>query len=349
MSSLIFFGLKRKLYNSKYLIRLLLVFVCIGFVINIDVLYSLFLQTSVIEIKLDESVNEYISYFENTETIHFVENSENTLVYEDKWKLYVSCEIDSEIVNDLGRLIEKIPGNQMYAKYEIEVYHSRLKDISMELIVYTMLYFMLMSRSVSIVQEIIEDKVCGMHTLYLTSLSCNKYVIAKIVEGWIQSFFEVFCVILFGCMWLVLRFGVFMNNGFMQWLESWFEVDLIYIRLDIVMVGVVILLVGLFVLQYVIVVYMSKAKTIEEANHMTIWVHLVPIVYYYLSYGIYQLGIRKVLIMVPGIQTLLLPMSLSFEGSVKVYIIIGCILLLLSVGYVYIFAEKMTRKRMLNL
>ena len=341
------FGLKRKLWNRKYLMKLVIVFACIGFVVNVDILYKS--MTNKVLIKLDESVGEYIQYFKDTDTIQFVSDADIRLVYEDKWIVYTSYDVSHEVLEDIEEQIGKIPEFNRNMNFEVSVYHSRTKDESLEFIVYTVLYFLFMSKSIIIVQEIIEDKVCGMQKLFLTSISCKEYIRSKIFEGWLQVVIENVIMVLFGVIWIFIRFGMYRNNGFKPWLESWLILDSAYFRFDIVLIGIVLLMVGLFIMQYIIVVYMCKAKTIEEASHMTVWIHILPIVIYYFCYSFYKESVSKCLLLLPFLQTLLLPMSLSFEGEITPFIGVGVVFLAINVVFMIVFKDKRVKKRMLNI
>ena len=83
-------------------------------------------------------------------------------------------------------------------------------------------------------QEIIEDKVCGMLMLYLTSMQSHVYVLSKIVESWLQILFESLLLMLSIGVWLCIRFGVYIENGFKQWFGFWINMDGSMIRFEVV-------------------------------------------------------------------------------------------------------------------
>ena len=72
---------------------------------------------------------------------------------------------------------------------------------------------------------------------------------------------------------------------------------------------------------------MSKAKSIEEANHMMIWVHSLPILIYFVAMSIFDINVINYCKYIPFLQTLLLPMSLSLDGEISL------------IYYGYIFLE----------
>lgn len=349
MISMILFGLKRKLWNRRFLLKIVFMFICVGIVIYLDTIFSLFVNTK-IEIAIDPSVGEYSEYLKDTDRITFIDKADIRLVFDDGWKLYSDEIIMGDVVDEVYQVLDAIEGYHGVSRdYEIEVHSSRIMDYSMELVIFTCIYFLFISKSISIVQEIVEDKVCGMLKLYLTSMQSHVYVLCKIVESWLQVVFENLLLVLSIVVWLCIRFGVYIENGFRQWFALWIDMDGSMIRFEVVVIGLVFLLVGLFVMQYCILWYMASAKTIEEANHMTVWIHVLPILIYYCSYSLYSFGLLNCSVYIPFLQTLLLPMSLSYMGKITPNIAINMVFCIVFGVVLVSGSRKYIQRRLLNI
>lgn len=318
MINMIFFGLKRKLWNKKYVLKLMIIFIVLGGILYVDRILENITLFQRVQVSLDESTIMYKEYFKDTVNVEYVDKANIRIVFEDDWKIYSDEVISEEVMFDIQKSISKVPG-YTYTEplYDISYYHSRIKDPYLELIVYTMVYFILMSKSVGSVQEIIEDKHSGMASYYLTCISSNQYVVCKIVEGWIQVFIEYICMFVFICIWSLIRYGYPFTHQLYDWIQNFIVLDESYFRLPILLVGIVSMLIGIFMIQYVIVLFMSKSKSIEEANHMMIWIHSFPILIYYVAMSIYDTNVINYCKYIPFLQTLLLPMSLSLEGKIS--------------------------------
>lgn len=327
MTRMIYFGLKRKLWNFKYLMKLFLMFCLIGGILHIDVLFDNLLVLQRDQIQLDKIATSYEEYLVDS----------------------VNDEYEWENNDTTERVLEIFDYENEKDLYEANSCYSNTKDPYLELVVYTIFFFIFMAKSIGSVQEIVEDKLSGRAKYLLTCISAYKYVICKILEGWIQVFIEYICMFVFICIWSIFRYGYPFINYLYDWMQNFIVLDGSYFRLSILTVGIISMLIGIFMIQYVIVLFMGKAKTIEEANHMIIWIHSFPICIYYVSMVIYDSNAIKYYKFIPFLQTLLLPMGLSFEGKISV-IYIGNILLEGLFLYVLLqFSKNHMRKSILNI
>lgn len=294
---------------------------------HIDVLFDNLLVLQRDQIQLDKIATSYEEYLVDS----------------------VNDEYEWENNDTTERVLEIFDYENEKDLYEANSCYSNTKDPYLELVVYTIFFFIFMAKSIGSVQEIVEDKLSGRAKYLLTCISAYKYVICKILEGWIQVFIEYICMFVFICIWSIFRYGYPFINYLYDWMQNFIVLDGSYFRLSILTVGIISMLIGIFMIQYVIVLFMGKAKTIEEANHMIIWIHSFPICIYYVSMVIYDSNAIKYYKFIPFLQTLLLPMGLSFEGKISV-IYIGNILLEGLFLYVLLqFSKNHMRKSILNI
>ena len=354
MISLIQFEVKRKLWKKTMVWKYILLFIILGLIVHADVFLNYLQANQKVSVSLDTSVEDYSTYFEDSDIVCFEEGSSNRLVFEDDWKLYVAEEVDETVIEEIHKNIQRIPGFSYYDRnYELIIHHSIIKDRSLELVMYTILYFLFLSKSVAITQDVIEDKLNGMNDMLLSSISARKHLLAKISIGWICILIET--VLSFGCMilWFIMRFGFHIEKIY-QWIQQWLIMDAVQFHTELVIIGIVAMVLGMFLLQMLILTYMSQAKSIEEANQMTLWVHLVPVILYYVCFSMFsmnfmQIEIGKSMLLVPLLQTLLLPLSLSYERKITIIFILGVVSSVVYIILFLYFGITVYRKRVLNI
>lgn len=330
MWSLIGFDLKRKYQNQATVLHFLVVFLVIGFILHLDLIFMYLHSDSVTQIYLDPSTIPYQQYFQNTDEVIFQTTTNDTvasLVLEDDWKLYCNQSLSKNVILEITKQVNHIPvlSNQKVSfttNHELFVMESKIPDYSMELILITFLYFILLSKSSGTVYDILLEKTCGMLDYYLTSFSARKHLLAKILVNWLKTGFDLLISFLFVIIWVMIRFG-FGNHQWNQWMNQNVSLYNSYWNGSLVAIGLFSMIVGMLMMQLLIVLFVCKVQNEEEAEKVNFPIQIGCIGLYYLCFYVYQQGwfqnmCGKIFSFIPFLNTLALPMSLLFSRRITI-------------------------------
>lgn len=360
MWSLIQFDVKRKYRNPAVLVYCIVLFIVSGLLIHLDKIWALFQPDALVSIYLEPSVVEYQEYFKDTEFVYFQTDNKEAdahLVLEDDWKLYCEKGIRQDVIDSIEQQIQQIPieGKKEIHRpvtHQLFVSESKIPDYSMELILITVLYFMLLSKSSNTVYDILTEKNNGMLDLYLTSISAQKHLLAKIIVNWVKSGIDFLIGFLFTVFWIMIRFGF--GNAFEQWTHEQISFENSYFDGSLVLAIVFTMVVGLVLSQVLITLYICKVQNKDEAEKLNFPIQVMCILLYYVCFYMYQQGWYgtiggNLLSFIPFANTLSLPMSLVFNRNVTGMIQLGMIMSVVLVVLVIRYGGNVYKNRILNI
>lgn len=226
---------------------------------------------------------------------------------------------------------------------EIELtYNPPQKKEHSGFILITTMYFMMLSFSSAMANEIVMEKTSNMLELILTSVSFQSHYYAKMFIGWLSVFLQTGCyggIILF---WLLIRQlfdqgrGLFQLLYQIQWLPLRFESFEDWIAsLNItgqwfagLMVGFLFLFLGILVVQIVMVVISIRIEHIEEAGSVQGPFYLALLLIYYSSIFLNSPtqmndGVGYILSFVPIFSMLFMPMRFLFYQASMMEVILS--------------------------
>ncbi|MGL5541561.1 MAG: ABC transporter permease [Erysipelotrichaceae bacterium] len=227
---------------------------------------------------------------------------------------------------------------------------------ALSFMVLTAIYFVMLSFSTSIANEVIYEKATKTLELILTSVSAKVHLLSKMIVGWTTLFFQGGLSVLYGVVWLLLRNQFDQGVGLLDWMRGFhvMEVPFSTISEGLAMLyqpkalfgffnAFIILFAGMLIVQLTLTLVSSFITSLEEASAIQAPFYLVLLGIYYgcLAFtDAYALhfGMGRTLSMVPVFSMLLLPCRLLF-GSVpwwEVLVSVGgtltCLVLLYRVG-----------------
>ena len=315
MTSLITFNLKRKYLNKSTAIKGIIVFLVIGVFMFADKIGAYLQDTNRSLVYLNKDEGCIINDFEELVIEPGIQGShENRLscLEDGDWLLKNSTLNDNEI----RELENNLFSNKGSNKLIIEENRETGNDYSIHLIIFTIVYFLGLSQSVSSSQRIIEEKLNNMVDTFLTRLGSMKYLLFHVLQGWIYLLVEFIMAKAMFLIWSIIRFYYDSFGGVKEIVINNFDSNISEIvYLDKLLVMLLILFVGVLTIQTITVIYVSKTKRVEEISTTMIPIHLVMVLNYYLCFYMYNgkllndsvFGTLKFL---PLLNTLLIPMSM---------------------------------------
>ena len=359
MGELILFSLRNRFYNKATVLLNAIIAVVIIFIFSIDLLVVnadpgffdkpyLMIQNTIIE--RFPNIKEYLK-----EEYHIVERKSDATrqltLKEGKWNLSVAGEIDNaelkRLETGLAQVVEE------YQKKEIKEQYQPLFDTSISLeatkrkedseeketgvfIAITAIYFMMLSYSAMIANEVVHEKTSRVLELILTSVSTRVHLLSKMMISWLTILIQVGIVTCFTVFVGVLRFIYDYGAGMIAFLVKVGLIDaqyknfasFFYIHsidqksLINIIWALLFLFIGILFVQLILVILSSYVRSVEESASIQgpFYFFLLFVYYFVLSINtLEQLnsGIGWLGSFLPFFSMLLMPSRLIM-GSVSI-------------------------------
>jgi len=371
MKNLIMFSLKRRFLNKATIILNILLFVLLGCGFFADKLVLLikpdlfspltiyvddhlwenkelfFDDNSLYEIypydNQEISENEYVLYHGNPEwivqslyAVNAVDMQKITIIIQqyqqNEW-------LSSSKLNQLTE-IKEVLNPVIVSKVLSETLNIDSDKQNMMFVVITSIYFMMLSFSSVIANEVVYEKTSKILELILTSVSAKVHFLSKMFIGWLTITIQTLFTGFFFVFWVFYRqiydhghdlLDFFYKLGLIKVEANTFSEFLIKLNIDhdiimLFLLGLAFLFLGILFLQMIMVIVSSFVTSIEESSNIQSPCYLILLVIYYFTLSIntpYQMsaGIGYYLSFVPFFSMLFMPCRLLLQ-TVPLYEII---------------------------
>ena len=235
----------------------------------------------------------------------------------------------------------------------------------------TSIYFMMLSYSSVIANEVVYEKTSKILELILTSVSAKTHFISKMLIGWLTIMIQTLLTGGIIALWILIRnsydggFGLlaFGNRiGILPMKFLSFSKLLSYLKIDgqmisAFMIALIFLVLGILFLQMIMVIVSSFVTSIEESSNVQAPCYLVLLVIYYFTLFVnnpYQMseGIGYVLSFVPFFSMLFMPCRLliqnvsAYEIVIALFMAITAIIFILDFGLYFYKQGILDNKKM---
>lgn len=235
----------------------------------------------------------------------------------------------------------------------------------------TSIYFMMLSYSSVIANEVVYEKTSKILELILTSVSAKTHFISKMLIGWLTIMIQTLLTGGIIALWILIRnsydggFGLlaFGNRlGIIPMKLLSFSELLSYLKIDgqiisAFMIALVFLVLGILFLQMIMVIVSSFVTSIEESSNVQAPCYLILLVIYYFTLFVnnpYQMseGIGYVLSFVPFFSMLFMPCRLliqnvsAYEIVIALFMAIAAIIFILDFGLYFYKQGILDNKKM---
>ena len=235
----------------------------------------------------------------------------------------------------------------------------------------TSIYFMMLSYSSVIANEVVYEKTSKILELILTSVSAKTHFISKMLIGWLTIMIQTLLTGGIIALWILIRnsydggFGLlaFGNRlGIIPMKFLSFSELLSYLKIDgqmisAFMIALVFLVLGILFLQMIMVIVSSFVTSIEESSNVQAPCYLILLVIYYFTLFVnnpYQMseGIGYILSFVPFFSMLFMPCRLliqnvsTYEIAIALFMAITAIIFILDFGLYFYKQGILDNKKM---
>ena len=308
MGQLIRFTLERRFLNKLTVLFGILLFLAAGFMCNIDRIAS-DKNTEIREIYLDSSIGDLREAILRQETRLTLkagddryDSSSAILHYDEGWQLYCENEPDGKLISELERLIGNAVSQSTYDKADplmrqyIDEFRQKVSisvtgkqekpKESAVWLMYSLVYFLIMSLSGVLANEVAYEKATHTLQLILTSISATSHFMAKLITGYITLLIQLGGGLLCVGFWGIIRFHDDRFAGLISYLEAGNNEiigDVGKISLDPASIAVIFLLIlmGLLSIQILLMLQAAGQTNLQQAGAANTVFYLLLVIGYY--------------------------------------------------------------------
>lgn len=322
MKHLIHFSLSRRFKNKVTIIlHMLMIILLFSFAFGDKIITKIFSNNEqVTNVYYDDSVNDYIVYFNNDNDLFdfkpgYKENEIN-IKYNENWIIESEYPLDVLSSSQIKLLIEDAVISKWLSAMSDQSATSVLENIypnivekttskfgvstdkqNISMFVITGIYFAMLSFSTMIANEVVYEKTSRVLELVLTSVSTTTHYLSKMIIGWLTVLIqlsligiEVALVVItrnyydkgLGLIKMLQKYGFIKveANTFNEFITA---LDINVNLIWILFVSLIYLLLGMVIIQTIMVCISSFIKSIEESSAIQAPVYLVLLVVYYIA------------------------------------------------------------------
>lgn len=371
MKNLIMFSLKRRFLNKATIILNILLFVLLGCGFFADKLVLLIKPDlfSPLTIYVDDHLWENKELFFDDNSLYEIYPYDNQEISENEYVLYHGnpewivqslYAVNAVDMQKITIIIQQYQQNEWLSSSKLNQL-TEIKEVlnpvivsrvlsetlnidsdkqNMMFVVITSIYFMMLSFSSVIANEVVYEKTSKILELILTSVSAKVHFLSKMFIGWLTITIQTLFTGFFFVFWVFYRqiydhghdlLDFFYKLGLIKVEANTFSEFLTKLNIDhdiimLFLLGLAFLFLGILFLQMIMVIVSSFVTSIEESSNIQSPCYLILLVIYYFTLSIntpYQMsaGIGYYLSFVPFFSMLFMPCRLLLQ-TVPLYEII---------------------------
>ena len=340
------FSLRRRFFNKMTIILNMILFLALGFLVHADYLVEqkeeikvIYLDDSTAAVKDSITNNSGLPYRYVESNQHYDDDSA-ILHYEGSWKLYskhaISEEMKKSIISDLNEtLLTGINRRRLVNDLE-NISEEKENPVWLAI---TVIYFLLLSYSSLLANEVIYEKATNTLTLILSAVNAGKHLIHKILCGYLSMLIQGFILFVMGVFWGTVRYGEDRFKGLGNWLENSglinFNDTALQTGRNELIVAALLVLAGIMSVQLSMLVISSSFENSEDAGSFQSIFYLLMVVVYYLLviYGdedFFLSSTSRILSFVPIFSLLFMPCRLIISSATIMEGIVSLVISLFS-------------------
>jgi len=398
VKNLIKFSIKRRFLNKATILLNILLFILIGCGFFVDKLVLLINPDvfSPLTVYVDDQLWENKDYFFEDEAFYQLYHYENqdikeneyVLYYEDQeWfveSLYSVNAVDMQKITIIIQQYQQNNWMSISESNQLDEVQDVLNPIiksrvlsetlnidsdkqNMMFVVITSIYFMMLSFSSVIANEVVYEKTSKILELILTSVSAKVHFLSKMFIGWLTIMIQALLTGMFFGFWFFYRqvydhghalLDFASKLGLIKVEASTFREFFIKLSIDhhiigLFLLGLSFLFLGILFLQMIMVIVSSFVTSIEESSNIQSPCYLILLVIYYFALSInnpYQMsvGIGYYLSFVPFFSMLFMPCRLLLQTVPLYEIIISLSIALIAILLVIDFGGQVYKHGILD-
>ncbi|MDO9591856.1 MAG: ABC transporter permease [Erysipelotrichaceae bacterium] len=315
MKALISFSLNRRLNNPVSWMLYGFSFFLFGVILFIDVLLTSFAPTLILpkSIHMNPSMFDMIGEYLPSNFIYQNDPSKADVfihVKDDGYLVTGNLSMEQgQVIEHLIvgyhriTMIENMPDSLVSLFDQVMIAHIEWENVSESsashsgFIVITTIYFMLLSFSTAVANEVVNEKTSNVIEVILTSVSHKEHYYSKLLIGWFTMLMQLMIHGFGFVFWLMVRIvfdnGSGLLNALYRWqfltihyssIEEWIRsLDLQLSSISIVVLCTIFLMLGILLVQLLMVLISVHINSIEEAAAIQGPFYLGMLVIYYLA------------------------------------------------------------------
>lgn len=368
MKHIVRFSLERRFKNKVTIILHVLIVTIVSALMFMDKIVEFVFQdaTDRVIIYYDPSIKDI---FLNAEDDFFIlkegyNNKEINIVYEDKWIIESTYNIDPVVSVSLHAFINKMVSSRWLATLNDESVYEIISNISPEIIerttsenpigrdkmnmsmfLITGIYFAMLSFSTMIANEVVYEKTSRVLDIVLTSVSTTTHYFSKMIVAWLTVMFQVSSIAFETALILYFRnvydegaglLKILMRYNLLEVEANTFSELIKALGIDqklvsVLLISMIYMLLGIVIVQMIMVCISSFIKSIEESGAIQAPVYIVFLIVYYGALALnsptkLSSGFGYYMSLTPIVSMLFMPMRLLLLEVSYYEIILGIVL-----------------------
>ena len=373
MKQLVLFSLNKRFRNRMTVIMNVLMFIVIGVLFHIDCLMG----NKENIICLDSSLIRYHEQFlkiEHDDLKYHVGESDSTyLHYEDGWYLYSDSQMDENTLNEIRNDIIRIVTSEYYEKSDLKTrgyidefnkiqltnlyIESEEEDSGQLWIIISIIYFIILSYSNLVANEVVYEKATNTLGIILTSVTEREHFLSKILTAYLSLVLQGLLVTIGAVFWIIERFIEDRLQGLISFAVRYMSqetaISVSELSTDRLLSIVVLVFAGILTIQTLMLILFSGFTNSDDVSiYQGPFYILMVGGYYFLlikgTSGFFRSLISIVLSFFPIISMVFMPCRIFINSAGVLEIIISIFISLIAFLTVLWLGVPIYKRRILN-
>lgn len=372
MKELVLFSLNKRFRNRMTVIMNLLLLVILGFAAHIDWFTTIENTT----ICLDQSISRYHERFLKIrhDDLKYETSGEgtNVLCFDDGWILKSDGKLDEKVVEEIRNDIIGIITGEYYEKADLKTkgYIDEYNKITLTQlctedeeegnqpwVIVSIVYFLILSYSNLIANEVVYEKATNTLGLILTSVSERTHFLSKILIAYLSLFLQGFALVLMVSFWLIERYLEDRLQGLLAFLVRILPAETVSSVMETssgrLLFTALLVMAGILTIQTLMLIFFSGFTNSDDTGTYQGPFYLAAAAGYYFllikgTAEFFKAPFSIILSFVPVFSMIFMPCRMSVGDVSWVEIIISLILAASLVVLVILIGMPVYRKRILN-
>ncbi|MBE6103872.1 MAG: ABC transporter permease [Erysipelotrichaceae bacterium] len=372
MKELVLFSLNKRFRNRMTVIMNLLLLVILGFAAHID----WFMTIENTTICLDQSISRYHERFLKIrhEGLKYETGNEgtNVLCFDDGWVLKSDGKLDDNTVEEIRNDIIGIITGEYYEKADLKTkgYIDEYNKITLTQlctedeedgnqpwVIVSVVYFLILSYSNLIANEVVYEKATNTLGLILTSVSERTHFLSKILIAYLSLFLQGFALVLMVSFWLIERYLEDRLQGLLVFLVRILPAETVSSVMETgsgrLLFTALLVMAGILTIQTLMLIFFSGFTNSDDTGTYQAPFYLAAAAGYYFllikgTAEFFKAPFSIILSFVPVFSMIFMPCRMSVGDVSWVEIIISLILAVSLLVLIILMGMPVYRKRILN-
>jgi hypothetical protein len=371
MKELVLFSLNKRFRNRMTVIMNLLLLVIMGFAVHVD----RFMTAEDTIIHLDQSVSRYNQQFLmlNHNGLRYEAGGEGEIVlyYDDGWFIRSDRKLDERIIEEIRSDIVRIITGEYYEKADlktkgyIDEYNKIiLTEINTEeeegkqpWIIISVVYFLILSYSNLVANEVVYEKATNTLGLILTSVSEKTHFLSKIMIAYLSLFVQGAMVMLMVTFWLIVRYLEDRLQGLLTFLVRIMPAETVSSVMETysgrLLIIILLVMTGILSIQTLMLIFFSGFTNSDDTGTYQGPFYLAAAAGYYFllikgTAEFFSTPVSVILSFVPVLSMIFMPCRMSVGDVSWLEVTVSLVLSVSLLAVIICMGMPVYRKRILN-